>query len=103
MWSSSTLRRTRGRRWGGAVRRDSACHAGVADSLRAEVNRDGVRVLTLHVGRTATELQERIFARENRPYTPESLIQPEDVADIVVCAITLPRRAQVTTLTISTE
>jgi NADP-dependent 3-hydroxy acid dehydrogenase YdfG len=73
---------------------------GVADSLRAEVNRDGVRVLSLHVGRTATERQERIFAGENRPYTPESLIQPEDVAGLVVCAITLPRRAQVTTLTV---
>jgi len=73
---------------------------GVADSLRAEVNRDGVRVLTVHVGRTATERQERIFAQENRHYTPESLIQPEDVADIVVCAITLPRRAQITSLTV---
>ena len=35
---------------------------GVADSLRAEVNGDGVRVTTLHVGRTATQRQERIFA-----------------------------------------
>jgi NADP-dependent 3-hydroxy acid dehydrogenase YdfG len=94
---------TQGLAAGGEVGQFAATqHAmrGVADSLRAEVNRDGVRVLTLHVGRTATERQERIYAGENRPYTPESLIQPEDVADIVVCAITLPRRAQVTTLTV---
>ena len=53
----------------------------MADSLRAEVNWNGVRLLTLHVGRTVTERQERIFAGENRPYTPgASPIQPEDVA-----------------------
>jgi NADP-dependent 3-hydroxy acid dehydrogenase YdfG len=72
----------------------------VADSLRAEVNRVGVRVTSLHVGRTATTRQERIFAGEGRPYTPDALIQPEDVGELVVAAVTLPRRAQVTSLTV---
>lgn len=72
----------------------------VADSLRAEVNTVGIRVTLLHLGRTASEMQERIFAAEERPYTPETLVQPEDVAVIVVAAVTLPRRAQITTLTI---
>jgi NADP-dependent 3-hydroxy acid dehydrogenase YdfG len=72
----------------------------VADSLRAEVNRLGVRVMSLHVGRTATTLQERIFASEGRPYTPDALIQPEDLGELVVAAVTLPKRAQVTTLTV---
>lgn len=72
----------------------------VADSLRAEVNAVGIRVTTLHLGRTESEMQERIFAAEERPYTPETLVQPEDVAVIVVAAVTLPRRAQVTTITI---
>ncbi|HET8643294.1 MAG TPA: SDR family NAD(P)-dependent oxidoreductase [Pseudonocardiaceae bacterium] len=72
----------------------------VADSLRAEANRAGVRVTTLHVGRTATTLQERIFASEDRPYPPDTLIQPEDLGELVVAAVTLPRRAQVTTLTV---
>jgi NADP-dependent 3-hydroxy acid dehydrogenase YdfG len=72
----------------------------VADSLRAELNRHGVRVTTLHVGRTATARQERIFAVEGRPYTPDALIQPQDVADLVIAAVTLPGRAQLTTLTV---
>jgi NADP-dependent 3-hydroxy acid dehydrogenase YdfG len=72
----------------------------VADSLRAEVNQAGVRVTSLHVGRTATTRQERIFASEGRPYTPDALIQPEDLGELVVAAVTLPRRAQLTTLTV---
>lgn len=72
----------------------------IADSLRAEVNPDGVRVIMLHVGRTATPLQERIFAAEGRPYTPEVLIQPADLADLVVTALELPKRTQVANLTI---
>jgi NADP-dependent 3-hydroxy acid dehydrogenase YdfG len=72
----------------------------IADSLRSEVNPDGVRVITLHVGRTATPLQERIFAAEGRCYTPDVLIQPEDLADLVVSAIALPKRTQVATLVI---
>lgn len=72
----------------------------IADSLRAEVNPDGVRVIMLHVGRTATPLQERIFAAEGRPYTPEVLIQPADLADLVVTTLELPKRTQVANLTI---
>ncbi|MGH3927674.1 MAG: SDR family NAD(P)-dependent oxidoreductase, partial [Pseudonocardiaceae bacterium] len=72
----------------------------VADSLRAEINTHCVRVTTVHLGRTATPLQESILAVEGRSYKPERLIQPEDVADVVVAVITLPRRAQVTSVTL---
>ena len=72
----------------------------VADSLRAEVNPSGVRVTTLHLGRTATSRQQGIFAAEGRPYLPEGLIAPRDVADLVVAAVTLPSRTQLTTLTV---
>lgn len=72
----------------------------VADSLRAEVNAAGVRVTTLHLGRTASARQERIHAGEGRTYRPAELIQPEDVADLVVAAVSLPRRAQVTSMTV---
>jgi NADP-dependent 3-hydroxy acid dehydrogenase YdfG len=68
----------------------------VADALRAEVNPDGVRVLTLYLGRTATARQARIFEREGRPYAPELLMQPDDVAQMVMAALTLPRTAEVT-------
>ena len=72
----------------------------VADSLRAEVNAAGVRVLTLHVGRTASGRQAAIFADEGRPYEPELLLQPSDVATMIASCLTLPRSAEVTTLTI---
>jgi NADP-dependent 3-hydroxy acid dehydrogenase YdfG len=68
----------------------------IADALRAEVNSDGVRVLTVYLGRTATARQKRIFQLEGRRYAPELLMQPEDVAQIVMAAVGLPRTAEVT-------
>jgi short-subunit dehydrogenase len=72
----------------------------VADSLREEINADGVRVTTLHVGTTATPRQERIFATTNRHYAPERLMQPDDVAAAALAVMALPRTAEVTNLTI---
>jgi len=68
----------------------------IADALRAEVNSDGVRVLTVYLGRTATARQARIFSLEGRPYAPELLVQPDDVAEMVLAALRLPRTAEVT-------
>lgn len=68
----------------------------IADSLRAEVNEDGVRVLSLYLGRTATPMQAAVHEVEGRPYRPELLIQPGDVAAVVMCALSLPRSAEVT-------
>jgi NADP-dependent 3-hydroxy acid dehydrogenase YdfG len=68
----------------------------ITDSLRQEVNDDGIRVCTVHLGRTATPRQEEIFRQEGRPYRSELLVQPEDVADVVVSVLTLPARAEVT-------
>jgi NAD(P)-dependent dehydrogenase (short-subunit alcohol dehydrogenase family) len=68
----------------------------VADSLRDEVNADGVRVTSLFLGRTASERQRAIFAAEGRPYPPERLIQPADVAEIVLSLLRLPRTSEVT-------
>ena len=72
----------------------------VADALRGEVNDSGTRVLTVHVGRTATSRQERIFALEGRAYAPERLMQPEDVARVVLTALVLPRTAEMTNVSI---
>lgn len=69
---------------------------GVADSLRDEVNPQGVRVLSVYPGRTATPLQARLFEEEGRTYRPDRLMQPEDVASIVVHALFMPRTAEVT-------
>ena len=72
----------------------------IADSLRDEVNRDGVRVLSVFPGRTATPTQERLHALERRTYQPDRLLQPDDVADVVVNALCLPRTAEVTEIKI---
>lgn len=72
----------------------------VADSLREEVNPDGIRVLSLYLGRTATPMQESIHKMEGRPYHPERLLQPEDVASVVLNALGLPRTAEVTEISI---
>jgi NADP-dependent 3-hydroxy acid dehydrogenase YdfG len=68
----------------------------VADSLRHEVNADGIRVCTIHLGRTATPRQEAIYGREGRAYRPEVLIQPEDVAEVVAGVLALPPTAELT-------
>jgi NADP-dependent 3-hydroxy acid dehydrogenase YdfG len=77
---------------------DSSKHAlkAIADTFRAEVNAHGVRVLSIYLGRTASEMQERIFQMERRPYRAELLLQPEDVASVIVKALCLPRTAEVT-------
>jgi NADP-dependent 3-hydroxy acid dehydrogenase YdfG len=68
----------------------------IADSLREEVNVSGVRVLSLFLGRTASPMQASVHEVEHRKYNPELLMQPEDVAAVVVNALTLPRTAEVT-------
>lgn len=77
---------------------DATKHAlkAIADALRGEVNPDGVRVLSVYLGRTATEMQARIHKMENKPYRPELLLQPEDVASVIINALSMPRTAEVT-------
>ena len=72
----------------------------VADSLRDEVNPKGVRVLSVYPGRTASPTQERLHALEGRQYKPERLLQPEDIAAVVVNALGLPGTAEVTEIRI---
>jgi NADP-dependent 3-hydroxy acid dehydrogenase YdfG len=68
----------------------------LTDTLRQEVNADGVRVLSVFPGRTATSRQQQLFAEEGRRYQPELLLQPDDLATIIVTALWLPRTAEVT-------
>ena len=72
----------------------------VADSLRDEVNAQGVRVMSLFLGRTASERQRAIFAAEGRPYPPERLIQPADVAGLVLSLLQLARTSEVTDIVV---
>jgi NADP-dependent 3-hydroxy acid dehydrogenase YdfG len=72
----------------------------LADSLRAEINPDGVRVLSIFPGRTASPMQAMVHKMENKEYFPERLVQPENVAEIVVSILGLPRTAEVTDITV---
>ncbi len=71
-----------------------------ADSLREEVNTTGVRVLSVYVGRTATPMQEAIHKLEHRAYVPDELLQPNDVAEVVIHSLCLPLTAEVTDINI---
>jgi NADP-dependent 3-hydroxy acid dehydrogenase YdfG len=72
----------------------------VAESLREEVNPDGIRVLSVFPGRTATPRTEMLFREERKDYRPDLLMQPDDVATIVVHALKVPRTAEVTDISI---
>lgn len=72
----------------------------IADSLREEVNADGIRVISVYPGRTATPMQEEVHRIEGKAYKPELLMQPEDVAQAVLNALKLHRTAEVTDLLI---
>lgn len=71
-----------------------------ADSLRDELNSKGVRVLSVYPGRTASVMQAKIHKDEGRPYHPEELMQPEDVAAVVKVALWLPKTAEMTDVSI---
>jgi NADP-dependent 3-hydroxy acid dehydrogenase YdfG len=68
----------------------------LADSLRAEVNAEHVRILSVYPGRTATPRIRALHAAEGRSYEPELLLQPDDIASVIVNAISLPWTAEVT-------
>jgi short-subunit dehydrogenase len=71
-----------------------------ADSLREEVNEMGIRVLSVFSGSTATPMQEKIFNWEGKDYAPNRLMKPQDVAEIVIHTLSLPRTAEVTDIII---
>jgi len=72
----------------------------IADSFRAEVNSDGIRVLSVYPGRTASPQQAAIHQAEGKAYSPELLMQPADVARIIVDALKVNRTAEVTDISI---
>jgi NADP-dependent 3-hydroxy acid dehydrogenase YdfG len=72
----------------------------VADSLRQELNADGIRVLSIFPGRTATPRMKALYEIEGWPYRPELLLQAEDIAQLVLNALLLPRTAEVTNVEI---
>jgi NADP-dependent 3-hydroxy acid dehydrogenase YdfG len=72
----------------------------VADSLRQEVNADGIRVISVYPGQIAGPMQATLYEIAGRIYTPARLLQPADVAEVVVCALRLPRTAEITDIAV---
>ncbi len=72
----------------------------LTDALRGEVNADGVRVLSVYPGRTATPTIERLCAETAQNYQPNLLLQPADVAATILSALTLPRTAELTDISV---
>ena len=68
----------------------------IADALRADLDGRGIRVTSIYPGRTATPMQQGLYASRNEPYHPELLLQPETIADLVLGVVSLPPAAEVT-------
>lgn len=65
----------------------------IADALRGEESRSGVRVTTVFPGRTATPMQQEVRRQEGGDYDVDAYLDPATVAATIVQAIDLPRDA----------
>ncbi|MDF2433294.1 MAG: 3-oxoacyl-[acyl-carrier protein] reductase [Mucilaginibacter sp.] len=65
---------------------------GLSESLMMEVRKENIRVLTLMPSTIATELSINLKLTDGNP---ESVLQPEDFAELLVAHLKLPRRALV--------
>jgi short-subunit dehydrogenase len=80
----------------GAYAASKAALKAMADCLRQEVNPAGIRVFSILLGKTASPMQAAIQHELGQTYRPEALIQPEDVANAVLHALSLPRNVELT-------
>lgn len=79
-------------RWGAYAASKFALRA-YADVLRAE--EPGLRVTSIHPGRTATDMQRKVRAFEDGEFEPDRYMSPASVARVVHTAITTPPDAHV--------
>jgi NADP-dependent 3-hydroxy acid dehydrogenase YdfG len=68
--------------------------------LRAEEEANGIRVTSVHPGRTDTEMQQALVAAEGGEYVPERFLRPDSVAAAVVAAVSATPDAHLTDLMI---
>jgi NADP-dependent 3-hydroxy acid dehydrogenase YdfG len=81
-------------KWGAYAASKFALRA-YADVLRAEEEPNGLRVTSVHPGRTATDMQKSVRDFEGGEYVPEKYMRPESVAAVVRAAVDTPRDAHV--------
>ncbi|WP_052847977.1 SDR family oxidoreductase [Streptomyces avicenniae] len=72
----------------------------LADALRAEEAPHGLRVTSVHPGRTATPMQEKVHQQEGAAYDPDRWMTADAVATVVLAALDLPHGAEVTDLSV---
>jgi NADP-dependent 3-hydroxy acid dehydrogenase YdfG len=65
------------------------------DVLRTEEQVHGVRVTSVQLGRTDTDMQRAVRAAEMGRHEPHHYLRPKDVADIIRVAITAPTTAPI--------
>lgn len=74
--------------------------AGMSETLRQEVAPHGIRVCVIQPGATSTEISEQIEEESMRDFmrqhiNREGAMQAQDIADAIMLAVTLPRRANI--------
>ena len=71
-----------------------------ADALREEERANGVRVSSVHPGRTDSDMQRALTEKLGEDYDTAYYLAPEDVADAVRTVVDLPERGTVEMLSI---
>lgn len=70
------------------------------DALREEERPNGVRVSSVHPGRTDSDMQRALTEKLGETYDTEYFLAPQDVADAVRTVVDLPARGAIETLSI---
>ena len=86
--------------WGAYAASKFALRA-FADALSAEETPNGIRVMTVYPGRTATIMQEKVRAQEHASYEPEKYIQPETLASTIKTMLETPRDSILTQVVVN--
>ena len=71
------------------------------DALDAEERPNGVRVMGVYPGRTATAMQLKVRAQEGAEYEPETYTQPETLANTIKIMLETPRDSVLTQVIVS--
>lgn len=72
----------------------------LADALREEERANGVRVSSVHPGRTDSDMQRALVAKQGGEYDTDFYLAPQDVADAVRLVVDLPGNAVAETVSV---
>jgi NADP-dependent 3-hydroxy acid dehydrogenase YdfG len=72
----------------------------LADSLREEEDRHGIRVTTIYPAGVGTELLRKVREQLGRPYDPATTVSPKTLASVVLSALEFPDDAHLMEITL---